>query len=242
MAKAIVLQPRDWEVLRGLLEARVMCARHVAELYFPGRREMAKKRMQKLKAAGLVGEYRREPTEPAILRLMPAGLRLLESEGILGLYPPMPMDAHARRLRVSGSRMRHEIAVMDALTGAVREARAGRAHDAVGFCAWPDLIAIPGETVRKPDAAVFVRTTAGRRQTIYIEADRSTESLAVILGKVCDYTECPEGVEVLFVFETEARWRSVEASIRRMVPSAIGRVRFVIGSRAKRRQAAADGA
>lgn len=202
-----------------------MCIRHVAELYFLGKREMAKKRIQKLKAAGLVGEYRREPTEPAILRLMTAGLRLLEAEGVLGLYSPMAMEVHARRLRVSDSRMRHEIAVMDALVGVVREVRADEAASEVGFCAWPDLLSIPGETVRKPDAAVFVRTADGGRRTVYIEADRSTESLAVILEKVRDYAEGPEGTEAVFMFETEARRQSVETILGRMAPHALERVR-----------------
>jgi len=49
----VQLQPRDFELLRGLFESRVMTLAHVSALYFDGKREMAKKRVQKLKAAGL---------------------------------------------------------------------------------------------------------------------------------------------------------------------------------------------
>ena len=53
------LQQRDFEVLCGLFESRVMAAGHIAALYFDGKREAAKKRLQKLKAAGLISERKR---------------------------------------------------------------------------------------------------------------------------------------------------------------------------------------
>jgi hypothetical protein len=45
------LQDRDFALLRGLFESRVMTAGHIATLYFDGSREAAKKRLQKIKAA-----------------------------------------------------------------------------------------------------------------------------------------------------------------------------------------------
>ncbi len=47
-------QQRDIRFLQGLFESRIMTAAHVAALYFGNSREAAKKRLQKLKAAGLI--------------------------------------------------------------------------------------------------------------------------------------------------------------------------------------------
>jgi hypothetical protein len=52
-ADSLQLQSRDIELLRGLFESRVMTNDHATALYFDGENEAAKKRLQKLKAAGL---------------------------------------------------------------------------------------------------------------------------------------------------------------------------------------------
>ena len=52
----IELQPRDWSLLCGLFESRVMTLAHAGTLYFDGKYEMAKKRIQKLKTAGIIRE------------------------------------------------------------------------------------------------------------------------------------------------------------------------------------------
>lgn len=52
---AVLLQDRDLSLLRGLFESRIMTAEHVAALFFIGSREAAKKRLQKIKAASLIG-------------------------------------------------------------------------------------------------------------------------------------------------------------------------------------------
>jgi len=43
---SIDLQERDFALLRGLFESRVMTAAHIASLYFDGKKEAAKKRLQ----------------------------------------------------------------------------------------------------------------------------------------------------------------------------------------------------
>lgn len=215
MGKAIVLQARDWELLRGLLESRVMQTTHVAEIYFGGKREMAKKRLQKLKGAGLVAERPRFPAEPAVLRLTAAGLRILDAEGVLAEYPPMPLAAHLWRLRVSESRLRHELAVMDAVSDVFRAAREGGGFEVRAFDAWPQRV---GERwARQPDAVIYVQAVGGPL-TLCVEADRSTESLSVVLSKVRDYAETPGREAVLFSFDTAARCRSVESQVRRHFP------------------------
>lgn len=66
---SISLQDRDNALLRGLFESRVMTSKHVATLYFEGRAEAAKKRLQKLKTAGFVKERPRRAYEPSLLFL-----------------------------------------------------------------------------------------------------------------------------------------------------------------------------
>jgi len=60
----IDLQGRDLALLRGLFECRVMTPGHAAKLYFDGKPEATKKRLQKLKAAGLIGERPRRAFDP----------------------------------------------------------------------------------------------------------------------------------------------------------------------------------
>jgi hypothetical protein len=50
----ISLQERDIFLLRGLFESRVMTTDHATALYFDGKYDPAKKRLQKLKSAGLI--------------------------------------------------------------------------------------------------------------------------------------------------------------------------------------------
>ena len=55
-APFLQLQDRDLALLRGLFECRVMTTDHATALYFEGKGEAAKKRLQKLKAAGFISE------------------------------------------------------------------------------------------------------------------------------------------------------------------------------------------
>lgn len=66
---SLALQPRDLALLRGLFECRIMTAGHVATLYFEGKREYTKKRLQKLKTTGFIGERTRRVNEPSLLSL-----------------------------------------------------------------------------------------------------------------------------------------------------------------------------
>jgi hypothetical protein len=53
---SLQLQDRDLALLRGLFECRVMTNDHATALYFDGKSEAEKKRLQKIKAAGLITE------------------------------------------------------------------------------------------------------------------------------------------------------------------------------------------
>jgi predicted transcriptional regulator len=101
------LQKRDLEVLRGLFESRVMTTAHVAALYFNGSKEAAKKRLQKIKAAGLIGERKRRVNEPAVLFLTRKAHSLLNKERLLSEFPqlsPSVFDRLGRARSALGDR------------------------------------------------------------------------------------------------------------------------------------------
>jgi hypothetical protein len=74
---SIILQDRDFALLRGLFESRVMTASHIATQFFDEKAEMAKKRLQKLKATGYVRERPRRPSDSAVLFLTRKALEVL---------------------------------------------------------------------------------------------------------------------------------------------------------------------
>jgi hypothetical protein len=57
-----------------------MTAWHIATVYFDGKKEAAKKRLQKIKNAGLIGERKRRVNEPAVLFLTRKAHTLLNQQ------------------------------------------------------------------------------------------------------------------------------------------------------------------
>src|SRR5215212_4628094 len=108
-----ILQERDKDLLICLFESRVMTALHVAVIYFAGSREAAKKRLQKLKAAGLINERQRRVNEPSVLFLTRKGFSLLGSEHLISDLPRFSGAAFEKRAAVSDLTIRHELEVMD---------------------------------------------------------------------------------------------------------------------------------
>ena len=90
-----------------------MTAEHVAAIYFEGRYEAARKRLQKLKAAGYVGERPRRAYEPAVVFLTRKAFALLCQAGTIADLPPITWPSLERRVRESASTLRHELDVQD---------------------------------------------------------------------------------------------------------------------------------
>ena len=109
----ISLQNRDLALLRGLFESRVMTTAHATALYFDGKGEYAKKRLQKIKRAGFIAERPRRVFDKSVLFLTRKGLALLQERGILREYPSFNLTALDRRASVSNLTIRHELEVMD---------------------------------------------------------------------------------------------------------------------------------
>lgn len=198
-APAIILQDRDLALLRGLFECRVMTAAHICSLYFGGKAEMTKKRLQRLKKARLVAHRDRKMLERAVIYLTADGLVPLAERGILQEYPSFGLPALERRAKVSELTLRHELEVMDVKTAF---------HAAVGkhgslsipeFSTWPALYQF--EVMRYAQATVLVKPDGFIRvhekehdgglseHAFFLELDRSTETQDKLISRAGYYLE-----------------------------------------------------
>ena len=176
-----------------------MTLAHIASLYFDGKKEMAKKRIQKLKAAGFIGERPRRISSPSVLYLSRNAFALLQEEAQLAEYPPIEISNLDRRAHVADSKLTHEIEVMDIKTAMVLAIRATERYRIAKFSTWPaayhfKACRADGEIVdMHPDGFLRVedKESDGRvsEHTFFLEVDRSTESLNVIADKCHCYVD-----------------------------------------------------
>jgi len=195
------LQERDFTLLQGLFESRVMTLSHIAELYFDGKKEAAKKRLQKLKAAGFIGERARRVYEPSILYLTRKAFALLQENGTLAEYPAMSATTLEKRARVSEITLRHELAVMDVKTTFCSATSKAEAFTVTEFSTWPLLYqfeaARPGYDVAdvtvKPDGFIRVQEKESdgglSEYTFFLEVDRSTETQDTLVSRAGCYLD-----------------------------------------------------
>src|SRR5882724_6916413 len=193
------LQDRDISVLRGLFESRVMTGAHASALFFEARAEAAKKRLQKLKAAGFIAERRRRPYHPAILFLTSRGHALLKEKGVLAQYPPIDPTSLERRVRVSELRIQHELAVMDVKAAFQSAIRGKTAVSLEEFGTWPLLYEFKAirsgyggkEFVLRPDGFVHIKEKQNCADDLdhrcFLELDRSTEAPDILAAKALCY-------------------------------------------------------
>ena len=221
--RRISLQDRDIALLRSMLESRVMTVEHAAVLHFSGRRESAKKRLQKLRAAGLVLERPRSPFEPAVLHLAHKGLSALRDRGFLDGYHPATLSPRAG---VSDASLRHELDILDIRAAISRAVQGTDCLSLADFVTWPPLIQFRiGETLVKPDGLIRILEKGDivGEHRFFLEADRSTEAQEVLAAKAAcylDYYRCggfaarhglPTSANrklpfrVLFIFKTAER-------------------------------------
>jgi hypothetical protein len=198
---AIELQERDFAILRSLFESRLMTLAHMAALHFEGRNEAAKKRIQKLKATGLVTERSRRMYEPSILFLTRKAFQILEKNGILKNYPPLGLSSLEKRAQVSDLTLRHELAVMDVKAAFAKAISAASGFSIVEFITWPLLCEFTAcrpdgsrkEVLVRPDGFVRIQEQNAEdifEHTLFLEVDRSTETqetLAMRAGCYVDY-------------------------------------------------------
>jgi len=237
----VELQDRDLLFLRGLFECRVMKNEHAASLYFEGRRECTKKRLRKLKLAGLLAERPRTQFEPAILSLTRQAITMLRARGELDCYPVLDIATLTRRAHVSDMTLKHELAVLD-IKAALHRAIVPLSHlSLLEFTTWPRLSQFRalGDLV-KPDAFLRIRETlldgTSRDNRFYVEIDRSTESLNTLCSRARSYAAHykseplsnshsssssdykKRSFRVLYILRSHERLKHVAGRLRTMTP------------------------
>lgn len=175
-----------------------MTADHVAALYFENKRPYTTKRLQKIKAAGLIAERRRRVNEPSILFLTRKAFSLLSSNGHLSGFPQLSATSFENRANVRDITIRHELEVMD-VKASFHAALLGNEKFVIQeFSTWPLLNQF--ETPRngydaggllKPDGFIRIHerhpNTPGFFHDCFLEVDRSSEVQNVLVGKASDY-------------------------------------------------------
>lgn len=203
---SVDLQKRDLVILRGLFESRIMTAAHIATLYFSGKKEATKKRLQKLKAAGLIGERGRRVYEPSVLYLTRKALIHLREQGVLADYPQLSPFSHEKRAQVSKLTLQHELEIMDVKTAFHAAISKISAFTIPEFSTWPLLYQFqafrPGrggtEVVVKPDGFIRIHENESdgglSEYTFFLEVDRSSETLDTLIARAgCYHDYCKSG-------------------------------------------------
>jgi hypothetical protein len=195
VTNGLVFQDRDLQILRGLLDSRVATIHHLAKLYFEGRLDAARKRIQKLKAAGAIHERPRRSTEPAIYCLGRRSFQILEAHGILAEYPKVGWSHLEKRARVSELTLRHELEVMDVRAAMTAAIRAG-GYKVNEFTTWSRLFEFvatqsgAGRVLVKPDGFIRIggqNAEGDFENMFFLEVDRSTEEQEVLALRAAYY-------------------------------------------------------
>jgi hypothetical protein len=199
------LQERDLSILQGLFESRLMTLAHVTRLYFNGRSEAAKKRIQRLKHERFIRERARRVYQPSILHLSRRAFAELSARGMLLEYPSLAWNQLEDRAKVSELTLRHELEVLDVKTALSCAIRNVSHYELIEFSTWPLLYQFqaaqpplpgtyhPARVLIKPDGFVRLHehATDGDRfeHVFFLEADRSTEPRETLARRVYGYQD-----------------------------------------------------
>jgi hypothetical protein len=197
---SVDLQDRDFALLRGLFECRVMTADHIATLFFDGKRPYTTKRLQKLKAAGFIGERRRNANERSVLFLTRKAFTLLASRGELSQYPSLGKNSFEARANVSAITLRHELEIMDVRAAFHAALAESKKFSILEFSTWPLLhqfeTSHPGygaDVLVKPDGFIRIheKEEGGKGFVFdcFLEVDRSSEKQDALVAKAVCYLE-----------------------------------------------------
>jgi hypothetical protein len=197
---SLQLQARDFVLLCGLFECRVMTAGHIAALYFDGKREYTKKRLQKLKASGFIRERRRQVNEPSILFLTQKAFKLLKNNGHLSEYPSLGTNSFEARTNVSGLTLRHELEIMDVKAAFHSAIKKTTKYSVVEFSTWPLLYQFEtphqgygGDVLVKPDGFIRIHESEAdgglSEHTFFLEVDRSSEKQDTLITRAGCYVD-----------------------------------------------------
>jgi hypothetical protein len=196
--KIIQLQTRDLALLRGLFESRVMTAGHVSTVYFDGKREYTKKRLQKIKGAGFIGERKRNANEPSVLFLTRKGFAHLKNDGQLSQYPSLGVNSFEARANVSQFTLQHELEIMDVKSAFHASITKSTMFSLAEFSTWPLLyqfeVPVNGygsDVLVKPDGFIRIHEKEAdggiSEHTLFLEVDRSSETQDTLVHRTQAY-------------------------------------------------------
>lgn len=203
----IVLQPRDYDLLQGLYDSRLMTIKHATALHFEGKIDAAKKRLQKLQGAGMIVQRPRRPQDPAIYLLGREGYKALKRANLIDPEHDPGWARLYKRQRIGDLMLAHELAVMDVKVAFVTAIAKRSDLELVELSTSPErhkfrvVEAVPsirgGVRFRslyvKPDG--FLRIEHNRQRDgqeeriIFVEVDRGTESHNRLSEKLRHYSQ-----------------------------------------------------
>jgi len=205
--RGIVITDRDIALCVGLFESRIMDRWHIAEIFFDGAVEGAKKRLPRLRAAGLIREQNqtRARTEPAIYALASKGFEAIRESAAFGrLTARIAKDFQWKKLEdrhnVSPMTLRHELAVVD-VRAALHKALRRHPQYALGeFVTWPllcqfevrDEEGMYGARKVRPDGLFRIDRRSGDKvlsRFCFLEVDRGSEVHTTLIGKTRAYVQ-----------------------------------------------------
>lgn len=191
----------QWALLTSLFESRVMTSKHISVLCFDGKGEAAKKRLGKLKNAGLVNERPRKSVDPAVLFLTRKAFALLNDKGVLANYPKLDSTALEKRSRVSELTLKHELEIMDVKAAIHSALKRTKAFTIQEFSTWPLLYQFEAfragyggeEVLVKPDGFIRIHEKeegeGASEHSFFLEVDRSTETQETLVARAGCYLD-----------------------------------------------------
>lgn len=200
-----VLQRRDHVLLRDLFASRLTTIAHASTLFFEGSREAAKKRLQKLRAAGFISARSRRPQEAAIYSLTRSGYLALKREGMIDPDEAPGWARLKKRSQIGDFMLAHELAVLDAKAAFWTALAKHSTLNLADFSLSADrhkfrvVDAMSGtqaavrfrSSFAKPDGFIQIAERRcgqpPKNHYFFLEVDRGTESLGRLLRKARQY-------------------------------------------------------
>ena len=175
-----------------------MTSGHVSTLYFDNKREYTKKRLQKIKAAGFIGERKRNANEPSVLFLTRKGFTHLKNEGQLSQYPSFGANSFEARANVSQFTLRHELEIMDVKAAFHAALVKSETFSIAEFSTWPLLHQFEApvngygsDVLVKPDGFIRIHEKEAdgglSEHALFLEVDRSSETQDTLVNRAGAY-------------------------------------------------------
>lgn len=219
----IHLQNRDFHIIRELGCCRFLTLPQIADLCFEGKREAAKKRLQKLQRGGIVKRHSLGILVSSVYFLSAKGFRLTKRELPESLTPSVP----------ALTMFRHEKSVRNFRAAIMRDAKREGIEIPVFSLNPKDLRFEIGNRVLRSEG-YFEIILDKKVFRYFVEVDLGTEAHAIVVARVVQYQQLfksglfayrrggdPEAFQlfpfrVLFLFSSDGRLRSFLARLYKM--------------------------